>query len=154
MRSEGVEEHPDHIEKTAISSNNRNRQNKIPDVRDDQRGKAARSFYHNPAAQPASRKYETRVLEDKISSFIAKELLNLLTRNPSLRQTSAYGKNPRRKELRGFKLSVRRAGVRDAFPHKTAQTPGEFRNASAACLRDHLQRIAMPWMAGRVRSTT
>ena len=36
------------------------------------------SFYHNPAVEARIGEYETRVLEDKISSFIAaKELLEI-----------------------------------------------------------------------------
>ena len=73
----GVEEFLDHIEANGYFRHNRNRQNKywmyesINEV-------LRNSFYHDPAVEARIAEYEKRVLEDKISSFIAaKELLDI-----------------------------------------------------------------------------
>lgn len=73
----GVEEYLDHIQKNGYFQHNRNRQNKywmyesINEV-------LRNSFYHDPAVEARVAEYEKRVLEDKISSFIAaKELLDI-----------------------------------------------------------------------------
>lgn len=73
----GVEEFLDHIEANGYFRHNRNRQNKywmyesINEV-------LRNSFYHDPAVETRIAEYEKRVLEDKISSFIAaKELLDI-----------------------------------------------------------------------------
>lgn len=73
----GVEEYLDHIHANSYMVHNRNRQNKywmyesINEV-------LKSSFYHDPAVEEQVESYEKRVLEAKISSFIAaKELLDL-----------------------------------------------------------------------------
>ena len=73
----GVEEFLDHIEANGYFRHNRNRQNKywmyesINEV-------LRNSFYHDPAVEARVAEYEKRVLEDRISSFIAaKELLEI-----------------------------------------------------------------------------
>ena len=73
----GVEEFLDHIQANGYFRHNRNRQNKywmyesINEV-------LRNSFYHDPAVEARVAEYEKRVLEDKISSFIAaKELLDI-----------------------------------------------------------------------------
>ena len=73
----GVEEFLDHIQANGYFRHNRNRQNKywmyesINEV-------LRNSFYHDPAVEARIAEYEKRVLEDKISSFIAaKELLEI-----------------------------------------------------------------------------
>lgn len=73
----GVEEFLDHIEANGYFRHNRNRQNKywmyesINEV-------LRNSFYHDPAVESRIAEYEQRVLDDKISSFIAaKELLDI-----------------------------------------------------------------------------
>ena len=73
----GVEEYLDHIQRNGYFQHNRNRQNKywmyesINEV-------LRNSFYHDPAVESKIAEYEQRVLDDKISSFIAaKELLEL-----------------------------------------------------------------------------
>ena len=73
----GVEEFLDHIEANGYFRHNRNRQNKywmyesINEV-------LRNSFYHDPAVESCIAEYEQRVLDDKISSFIAaKELLDI-----------------------------------------------------------------------------
>ena len=73
----GVEEFLDHIQANGYFRHNRNRQNKywmyesINEV-------LRNSFYHDPAVETRIAEYEKRVLEDKISSFIAaKELLDI-----------------------------------------------------------------------------
>ena len=73
----GVEEFLDHIQANGYFRHNRNRQNKywmyesINEV-------LRNSFYHDPAVEARVAGYEKRVLEDKISSFIAaKELLDI-----------------------------------------------------------------------------
>ena len=66
----GVEEFLDHIQANGYFRHNRNRQNKywmyesINEV-------LRNSFYHDPAVEARVAEYEKRVLEDKISSFIA-----------------------------------------------------------------------------------
>ena len=72
-----VEEFLDHIEANGYFRHNRNRQNKywmyesINEV-------LRNSFYHDPAVESRIAEYEQRVLDDKISSFIAaKELLDI-----------------------------------------------------------------------------
>ena len=72
----GVEEYLDHIEANGYLRHNRNRQNKywmyesIDEV-------LRSSFYHDPRIEESIGDYEQRVLDDKISSFIAaKELLD------------------------------------------------------------------------------
>lgn len=73
----GVEEYLDHIEKNGYFKHHRNSQNKywmyesIEEV-------LRNSFYRNPQVEAQIGDYEQRVLDDKISSFIAaKELLKL-----------------------------------------------------------------------------
>ena len=73
----GVEEYLDHIQANGYFRHNRNRQNKywmyesINEV-------LRNSFYHDPAVEARIGEYEKRVLDDRISSFIAaKELLDL-----------------------------------------------------------------------------
>ncbi len=73
----GVEEYLDHIKGNGYLPHNRNRQNKywmyesINEV-------LRNSFYHDPAIESHIKEYEERVLNDKISSFIAaKELLDI-----------------------------------------------------------------------------
>ena len=73
----GVEEYLDHIQKNGYFQHNRNRQNKYwmyESINEALRG----SFYRDPAVEACIGAYEKRVLEDKISSFIAaKELLEI-----------------------------------------------------------------------------
>ena len=73
----GVEEYLDHIHANGYFQHNRNRQNKYwmyETINEALRG----SFYHDPAVEGKIAEYEQRVLDDKISSFIAaKELLEL-----------------------------------------------------------------------------
>lgn len=73
----GVEEFLDHIHANGYFQHNRNRQNKYwmyETINEALRG----SFYRDPAVEARIRKYEKRVLEDRISSFVAaKELLEL-----------------------------------------------------------------------------
>ena len=73
----GVEEFLDHIEANGYFRHNRNRQNKYwmyESINEALRG----SFYRDPAVEACIGAYEKRVLEDKISSFIAaKELLDI-----------------------------------------------------------------------------
>ena len=73
----GVEEYLDHIQKNGYFQHNRNRQNKYwmyESINEALRG----SFYRDPAVEARIGEYEKRVLEDKISSFIAaKELLEI-----------------------------------------------------------------------------
>ncbi|MEG1864705.1 MAG: methylmalonyl Co-A mutase-associated GTPase MeaB [Alistipes sp.] len=73
----GVEEYLDHIQDNGYFEHNRNRQNKywmyesINEV-------LRNSFYHDPLIEAQVDDYEQRVLNDKMSSFIAaKELLDL-----------------------------------------------------------------------------
>ncbi len=71
----GVEEYLDHIQANGYMQHNRNRQNKywMYETIDQT---LRHSFYHNAAIEPLIAQYEQRVLDDKISSFIAaKELL-------------------------------------------------------------------------------
>ncbi len=77
----GVEEYLDHIEKNGYFKHHRNCQNKywmyesIEEV-------LRSSFYRNPQVEAQIGDYEQRVLDDKISSFIAaKELLKLYFNN-------------------------------------------------------------------------
>ncbi|MDE6507051.1 MAG: methylmalonyl Co-A mutase-associated GTPase MeaB [Alistipes sp.] len=77
----GVEEYLDHIEKNGYFKHHRNCQNKywmyesIEEV-------LRNSFYRNPEVEAQIGGYEQRVLDDKISSFIAaKELLKLYFNN-------------------------------------------------------------------------
>ena len=73
----GIEEYIEHIEKNGYFLHNRHRQNKYwmyETINDALRN----SFYHNPEIEPRIEEFEQRVLEDKLSSFIAaKELLEL-----------------------------------------------------------------------------
>ena len=73
----GVEEYLDHIHANGYFQHNRNRQNKYwmyETINEALRG----SFYRDPAVEARIGKYEKRVLEDRISSFVAaKELLEL-----------------------------------------------------------------------------
>lgn len=73
----GVEEYLDHIRGNGYFAHNRNRQNKYwmyETIDAALRG----SFYHDPAVEGLVAEYEQRVLDDKISSFVAaKELLDL-----------------------------------------------------------------------------
>lgn len=73
----GIEEYIEHIEKNGYFRHNRNRQNKYwmyETINEALRS----SFYHNPAIEERIEELEQRVLEDKVSSFIAaKELLEL-----------------------------------------------------------------------------
>lgn len=78
----GVEEYLDHIQSNGYFRHNRNRQNKYwmyESIEETLRN----SFYHDPAVEARIAEYEQRVLEDRISSFIAaKELLDLYFRKP------------------------------------------------------------------------
>ena len=73
----GVEEYLDHIQRNGYFQHNRNRQNKYwmyETINEALRS----SFYRDPAVEGKIAEYEQRVLDDKISSFIAaKELLDL-----------------------------------------------------------------------------
>ena len=73
----GVEEFLDHIHANGYFQHNRNRQNKYwmyETINEALRG----SFYRDPAVEARIGEYEKRVLEDRISSFVAaKELLGL-----------------------------------------------------------------------------
>ena len=73
----GVEEFLDHIHANGYFQHNRNRQNKYwmyETINEALRG----SFYCDPAVEARIGEYEKRVLEDRISSFVAaKELLEL-----------------------------------------------------------------------------
>ena len=73
----GVEEFLDHIHANGYFQHNRNRQNKYwmyETINEALRG----SFYRDPAVEARIGEYEQRVLEDRISSFVAaKELLEL-----------------------------------------------------------------------------
>ncbi len=73
----GIEEYIEHIERNGYFRHNRNRQNKYwmyETINDALRN----SFYHNPMIEERIDELEQRVLEDKISSFVAaKELLDL-----------------------------------------------------------------------------
>ena len=73
----GVEEYLDHIQRNGYFQHNRNRQNKYwmyETINEALRS----SFYRDPAVESRIGEYEQRVLDDKISSFIAaKELLDL-----------------------------------------------------------------------------
>ena len=73
----GVEEFLDHIHANGYFQHNRNRQNKYwmyETITEARRG----SFYRDPAVEARIGEYEKRVLEDRISSFVAaKELLEL-----------------------------------------------------------------------------
>ena len=73
----GVEEYLDHIQRNGYFQHNRNRQNKYwmyETINEALRS----SFYRDPAVEGRIAEYEQRVLDDKISSFIAaKELLDL-----------------------------------------------------------------------------
>ncbi len=72
----GVEEYLDHIQANGYFAHNRNRQNKYwmyETINETLRN----SFYHAPQIEGLIAEYEQRVLDDKISSFIAaKELLD------------------------------------------------------------------------------
>lgn len=73
----GVEEFLDHTQANGFFRRNRNRQNKYwmyETINEALRG----SFYRDPAVEARIGEYEKRVLEDRISSFVAaKELLEL-----------------------------------------------------------------------------
>ena len=73
----GVEEYLDHIQRNGYFQHNRNRQNKYwmyETINEALRS----SFYRDPAVESKIAEYEQRVLDDRISSFIAaKELLDL-----------------------------------------------------------------------------
>ena len=73
----GVEEFLDHIHANGYFQHNRNRQNKYwmyETINEALRG----SFYRDPAVEARIGEYEKRVLENRISSFVAaKELLEL-----------------------------------------------------------------------------
>ena len=73
----GIEQYIEHIEKNGYFRHNRNRQNKYwmyETINETLRN----SFYHNPEIEARVEELEQRVLEDKVSSFIAaKELLDL-----------------------------------------------------------------------------
>ena len=73
----GVEEYLDHIQRNGYFQHNRNRQNKYwmyETINEALRS----SFYRDPAVEGKIADYEQRVLDDKISSFVAaKELLDL-----------------------------------------------------------------------------
>ncbi len=73
----GIEEYVEHIERNGWFRRNRNRQNKYwmyETINEALRN----SFYRNPAIEARIGELEQRVLEDKVSSFIAaKELLDL-----------------------------------------------------------------------------
>ena len=73
----GVEEYLDHIEKNGYFQHNRNRQNKYW-MYETIHEALRESFYRDPAVEGRIGEYEKRVLEDRISSFIAaKELLEI-----------------------------------------------------------------------------
>ena len=78
----GVEEYLDHIQRNGYFQHNRNRQNKYwmyETINEALRS----SFYRDPAVEGKIADYEQRVLDDKISSFIAaKELLDLYFKDP------------------------------------------------------------------------
>ncbi len=73
----GVEEYLDHIRSNGYYRRNRNRQNKYwmyESINEALRN----SFYHDPRIESSIAGYEQRVLDDRLSSFIAaKELLEL-----------------------------------------------------------------------------
>lgn len=73
----GVEAYLDHVEANGYLRHNRNRQNKYwmyESINEALRS----SFYHDPAIESRLGDYEQRVLDDKLSSFVAaKELLDL-----------------------------------------------------------------------------
>ncbi len=73
----GVEDYLEHIQQNGYFQHNRNRQNKYwmyETINEALRN----SFYHSPQIETRIAEYEQRVLNDKISSFIAaKELLDL-----------------------------------------------------------------------------
>ncbi len=73
----GVEQYIEHIEQNGYFRHNRNRQNKYwmyETINEALRS----SFYHNPEIEHRIGELEQRVLEDKVSSFVAaKELLEL-----------------------------------------------------------------------------
>ncbi|MDE6624660.1 MAG: methylmalonyl Co-A mutase-associated GTPase MeaB [Alistipes sp.] len=73
----GVEEYLEHVERNGYFAHNRNRQNKYwmyESINEALRN----SFYHAPEIEARIAEYEQRVLDDKISSFIAaKELLDI-----------------------------------------------------------------------------
>lgn len=74
---EGVEEFLDHTERNGYFQHNRNRQNKYwmyESINEALRN----SFYQDPAIESRIGDYEQRVLDARISSFVAaKELLDL-----------------------------------------------------------------------------
>lgn len=73
----GVEEYIDHIEQNGYFRHNRNRQNKYW-MYETINETLKNSFYHNPQIEQRIEELEQRVLEDKVSSFIAaKELLEI-----------------------------------------------------------------------------
>ncbi|MBQ7297317.1 MAG: methylmalonyl Co-A mutase-associated GTPase MeaB, partial [Alistipes sp.] len=73
----GVEHYIDHIERNGYFRHNRNRQNKYW-MYESINEALHTSFYHNPTIAARIEELEARVLEDKVSSFIAaKELLDL-----------------------------------------------------------------------------
>ena len=78
----GVEEYLDHIQRNGYFQHNRNRQNKYwmyETINEALRS----SFYRDPAVEGKIADYEQRVLDDKISSFVAaKELLDLYFKDP------------------------------------------------------------------------
>ncbi len=78
----GVEEYLDHIQRNGYFQHNRNRQNKYWMY--ETINKALRSsFYRDPAVEGRIAEYEQRVLDDKISSFVAaKELLDIYFKDP------------------------------------------------------------------------
>ena len=76
----GVEEYLEHVERNGYFTHNRNRQNKYwmyESIDEALRN----SFYHAPEIEARIAGYEQRVLDDKLSSFIAaKELLDIYFR--------------------------------------------------------------------------
>ena len=73
----GVEEYLDHIQANGYFQHNRNRQNKYW-MYESIHEALRYSFYHHPAIEARIGEFEARVLEDKLSSFIAaKELLDI-----------------------------------------------------------------------------
>ena len=73
----GVEEYLDHIEANGYFQHNRNRQNKYWMYETIHEALRESSTAIRPSKR-ASREYEKRVLEDRISSFVAaKELLDI-----------------------------------------------------------------------------
>ena len=76
----GVEEYLEHVERNGYFTHNRNRQNKYwmyESINEALRN----SFYHAPEIEARIAGYEQRVLDDKLSSFIAaKELLDIYFR--------------------------------------------------------------------------